>query len=217
MEQAQGKPALLAGLFGIKVSSYIVVPKVIQVNLLVDLLKSLYKKRKSIGYASGGRKDYDLSGVFDIIVVTYSHFLRKVVRMFINFGGYACILATLHRSKCTKFSEYLVVLDEVHKPSSEIQTVLLLSDRIENQKIITSATMNKQMISDYKGLSLSSFALVEHEVVGIFPSTITYEPVDASNRIETIKSICSITRRYIDRSEGESRQQYNDGFFFAQF
>ena len=62
MEQAQGKPALLAGLFGIKVSSYIVVPKVIQVNLLVDLLKTLFKKGKRIGYASGAY--YNLSGVF---------------------------------------------------------------------------------------------------------------------------------------------------------
>ena len=207
--------AILAGMSGIKI--FIVVPKTVQVDLLVYLLKSLFNSSKRIGSASGGNIDYDLTGAFDIIVVTYGHFLRKLVKIFANFDtGHACITATSHGIS-GEFSDYLVVLDEVHEPFSEIQSVLLLSERIENQKIIISATVTKQSILEYAGPE-SSFVTVEHEVDRMFPTQTIYEPVeDAARRSDTIQAICRITRRYIDRSEAGFISEYKaDRDFFGE-
>ena len=207
--------ALLAGLSDIK--AFIVVPKVVQVILLVNLLKSVFKKDKRIGYSAGGDKDYDLSGAYDIIIVTYGHFLRKLVGMFLTFETkHACISASSHNESSYEYSDYLLVLDEVHEPMSEIQTVLLLCDRIDNQKIIVSATLSKQMISTY-ARPAASFVTVEHEVEQTFPTTVSYESVDDPFHKEfVIKTICTIVRRYIDRSEVEMNPRYaTDRRFFG--
>ena len=158
---------------------WIVLPKVIQVNLFVEFIKKLFPAH-NIGFAAGREVEYTLDGRCDMIVVTYGHFLRKMI-----------FSKSQSQSQSITFADYLLVFDEVHESMGEIQAVLALSPIISNQKIITSATLD---IESIKRLITSDYEIITHDSERKHKLTIEYSPIDPTNRKQVVQRVVDIIK-----------------------
>ena len=159
---------------------WIVLPKVIQVNLFVEFIQKLFPAR-NIGFAAGREVEYTLDGRCDMIVVTYGHFLRKII-----------FSKSQSQSRSIELADYLIVFDEVHESMGEIQAVLALSPIISNQKIITSATLD---IESIQRSITTDYELFTHDSERKHKLTIEYSPIpDPTDRTQVVQHVIDVIK-----------------------
>jgi hypothetical protein len=179
-------------------SIIVVVPKVVQVNMLYDFLNTitfpLIRNGKTqpvrIGFSAGREVKYSFDDDYDVVIVTYGHFFRKILR-----------LMKQHGSQTVTLQDYLIVLDEVHESNGHIQAVLSLSTRITNQKVIISATMDRTLLQTIIGPACYSDSIQEiivdksmHEV------KIEYKSIEyARSSWDLVNIVCEITKAELSK------------------
>ena len=166
---------------------FLVLPKTIQVRNFVSFITNLLPTAR-IGFAANREITYSLQKPFDLVVVTYGHFVQKVVNLLRDSQGRQCTL-----------NSFLVIFDEAHEATDDVHAGLALAHKITNQKVITSATLDLSALLKFDGVS--RYRHFSHECDTKFPIAFEYcNECDHGNRPSLTNKVCSIVEKRI-RSE----------------